>query len=103
MIYILVTTTTCSKCPGFKKSLAEIGFSSKYTGDIIDENSDVFADLISGYQISSAPTLLLFDSALALSSMQEGAIFPKEIFRTSEISELLQFLEGLDKESKDSV
>lgn len=98
MKYILLTTTSCSKCPGFKKELQDIGFFDKYQGEILDETHEFFADIANIYSIQSAPTILLFSEQYALKSMEENGEYPVEDFRTSDIPELLQFLKGLDQE-----
>jgi len=79
MYYLLFTTTTCIKCPSFKKIVLEkVGFGGK----IIDENSENFMNLASKYSIMSAPTFIVF----------ENENLEKEIFRCSEDYELEEFL-----------
>ena len=79
MYYILFTTTTCIKCPSFKKAVSE---KVNFSGKIIDENSENFMDLASKYSIMNAPTFIVF----------EDESLNKEIFRCSEEYELEEFI-----------
>lgn len=79
MYYILFTTTTCIKCPSFKKLILE---NINFNGKIIDENSESFMDLASKYSVMGAPTFIVF----------ENEDLNKEIFRCSEEYELEEFI-----------
>lgn len=79
MYYILFTTTTCIKCPNFKKIVSE---KINFDGKIVDENSEDFMDLASKYSVMSAPLFLVF----------ENENLDKEIFRCSEEYELEEFI-----------
>ena len=85
MYYILFTTTTCIKCPSFKKIVAE---KVKFDGKIIDENSFDFMDLLSRFSVMSAPTFVVF----------EDESLNNEIIRCSEESDLESFLEQQKKD-----
>jgi thioredoxin-related protein len=76
MNYICFTTTSCPKCPEFKSFIAE---NIKFEGEILDETKPNFMEIISSHNVTAAPTILIFDSK-------------KEVFRTSEIYELGEFL-----------
>lgn len=79
MYYILFTTTRCNKCPDFKSYVKD---HIRFKGIILDEVSDEFADEISKNNVISAPTLIIYENDLR----------KKEIFRTSEIYEVKEFL-----------
>ncbi len=77
MKYLLVTTTTCPKCPTMKSFVAE---KISFAGETIDNTDPDFAEKIQKLGIQNAPTILIFDDA------------ENEVFRASEISELAEFL-----------
>lgn len=76
MNYILFTTTRCPKCPAFKQFVAE---NIQFEGVILNEQSQNFMDNIKQFGVSNAPTIVILENT-------------KEIFRTSEISQLQEFL-----------
>ncbi len=78
MNYICFTTTSCPKCPEFKSFITE---NIKFAGEILDETKPNFTEGISKYQVTAAPTILIFDEK-------------KEVFRTNEIYELDDFLKN---------
>lgn len=77
MKYILLTTTYCPKCPSFKSFVQE-----KITmeGRIVDETMGDFTDIITEYNATAAPLMIILDSQ------------DREVFRTSETTELEDFL-----------
>ncbi len=81
MYYILFTTTTCVKCPSFKKLIAD---RVKFSGEIIDEKSENFLDLANKFAVMNAPTFIVFKD----NSLND------EVFRCSEEYELEKFLEN---------
>ena len=58
MIYKLFTTTTCPKCPIFKSTLKSL---IKEDIEEINETHPEFQTLISIYNLTSAPTLIILD------------------------------------------
>ena len=76
MKYLLVTTTTCIKCPSFKEIVKN---KLQFDGEIINEQSLNFSEILQKYNISSAPTIIIFENE-------------KEIFRTTEEFALVEFL-----------
>lgn len=80
MNYILLTTTSCPKCPAMKEFVSEnlAGFSGK----ILDETNPNFMDQVQKYGVTVAPVLIIFDGE-------------KEVFRGSEIYEVEDFLKTL--------
>jgi len=81
MYYILFTTTTCPKCPSFKKVVLD---TAKIDGEIIDETSGKFLNLAARFGVMNAPTFIAFKD----DSLNE------EVFRCSEEYELKKFLEN---------
>lgn len=79
MYYILFTTTTCIKCPSFKKIVVE---KVKFEGDILDETSDKFMELAGKFSVMNAPTFIVF----------EDNTLNKEVARCSDEFELEEFL-----------
>lgn len=76
---ILLTTTSCPKCPAMKAWVAgNINFDIR----IVDETAPDFKDLLAKYNVTAAPTLIL---------EQDG----KEIFRGNEEYEVEDFLKTL--------
>ena len=78
MNYLLFTTTTCPKCPAFKKFVAE---NIDFDGEILDETSPDFSSRIAESGVIVAPVILIFENG-------------KEVFRTGEILELQDFLKA---------
>jgi len=78
MHYLLFTTSTCQKCPSFKKALAE---SLTIPGRIINEQDGDFSRLANEFTVSSVPTLIVFED-------EKGQY---ALLRTSEIAELKHF------------
>lgn len=74
---ILITTTTCPKCPAMKTWVAD---NIDFEIDVFDETSPGFTDILGDYSVTHAPTLILFD--------EDG----KELFRGGEGSEVADFL-----------
>lgn len=81
MYYILFTTTTCVKCPSFKKVVFE---NVKFEGSILNEQSADFGEMASRFNVASAPTIVVF----------ENESLEKELFRTSEEYELVDYLKN---------
>ena len=79
MNYLLFTTTRCPKCPEFKKFVAD---HVTFEGTVLNETMPEFGDRIAEYEVSNAPTIIIFD---------EG----REVFRGSETYELEAFLKTL--------
>lgn len=79
MYYILFTTTTCIKCPAFKKFVSE---KVDFSGQILDEKSEKFMEYASRFGVMAAPTFIVFTNE----SLES------EIFRASEEYELDEFL-----------
>ena len=82
MHYILFTTTTCVKCPSFKKTVFE---NVKFEGNILNEQSSDFIDFAGRFNVASAPTIVIF----------EDESLGKELFRTSEEYELVDYLKNI--------
>ncbi len=80
MNYLLLTTTSCPKCPAMKEFVREnfAGFS----GEILDETKPNFMEEVQKYGVTVAPVLLIFDNG-------------KEVFRGSEIYEVEDFLKQI--------
>lgn len=57
--YILITTTTCTKCKIIKKALEE-KFGKNLV--VIDENNEDFNSICNKYNLSQAPSLIDLDS-----------------------------------------
>lgn len=77
MYGILFTTTSCPKCPAFREYISE---HVSFPVDIFDERHADFQSLVGEHDITAAPTLILCDESR------------KEVFRTSDASELSSFL-----------
>lgn len=73
---ILITTTTCPKCPEVKKWVAK----NMPETSVFDEQAPGFSDVLAEYSVTAAPTLILFDND------------ENEIFRGNEVSEFEDFL-----------
>lgn len=56
---MLITTTTCTKCPTIKKALEE-KFGKNLV--VIDENNEDFNSICNKYNLSQAPSLIDLDS-----------------------------------------
>ncbi len=81
MYYILFTTSTCVKCPSFKKVVFE---NVKFEGNILNEQSVDFSEFAGRFNVASAPTIIIF----------ENENLEKEIFRCSEEYELIDYLKN---------
>ncbi len=77
MRYLLFTTTTCIKCPEFKAFVED---KIDFEGEILNEQSADFAESLTRYGVSTAPTILIFED-------------DTELLRTSELFELEEFLQ----------
>ena len=77
MKYLLLTTTTCPKCPAMKEFVAQ---EIEFEGELLDNESPDFMERAQEYKVESAPTLIIFDD--------EG----EEVFRGSEVQEVKDFL-----------
>lgn len=77
MNYLLLTTTTCPKCPEVKDFVSN---NIKFDGEIIDETHPNFTELLGQYSVTAAPTMIITDD--------KGS----EIFRGNEVSEIEDFL-----------
>lgn len=82
MYYLLFTTTTCLKCPSFKKIVFE---NVKFEGNILNEQSPDFMEFAGRFNVASAPTFIIF----------EDESLEKELFRTSEEYELIDYLKTI--------
>ena len=80
MKYILLTTTSCPKCPAMKE-FVQNNFAEE-SGEILDETSPNFMDLVQKYGVTVAPVLIILEGE-------------KEVFRGTEPSEIEYFLEKL--------
>ena len=78
MNYLLFTTTRCQKCPEFKNFVQE---NIEFEGEILNETMDNFTDMIVTHNATSAPLLIIFNNK------------EEELFRTTEIYELQEYLE----------
>jgi glutaredoxin len=78
MHYILFTTTHCNKCPAMKSFVKD---KVKFSGKILDENSEDFREEVAKNNLTSAPTFIVHDKN-------------QEIFRSSEIYEIEEFLKN---------
>lgn len=76
MNYLLFTTTRCPKCPAFRAYVEE---NLDMEGEVIDENIPDFGKRIADSHVANAPTILIYDG-------------DEEVFRTSEVGELEEFL-----------
>jgi len=76
MNYLLLTTTTCPKCPEMKKFVQD---NISFDGKILNENSEGFYTILTEYNLSVAPTFLVL----------KGDV---EVFRASEIEEISNWL-----------
>jgi glutaredoxin len=74
---LLFTTATCAKCPAFKQYLAE---KNPFEVTELSNTNAEFAAKITEHNVSAAPTLIVFNNET-------------EVFRTSELSELDDFLQ----------
>jgi thioredoxin-related protein len=77
MNYLLITTTTCPKCPEVKDYVAK---NIKFKGEILDETNPNFANVLGEYGVTAAPTMIILD--------EDG----EELFRGNETSEIEDFL-----------
>jgi glutaredoxin len=75
---ILLTTTTCPKCPAMK---AWVSDNIKFDVRIVDETAPDFGDLLRKYGVTAAPTLII---------EKDG----KELFRGNEDYEVEEFLKN---------
>ena len=75
--FILVTTTTCPKCPQVKELVQN---NNVITGKIIDETTPGFSQIVSTYRVTEAPTLLILDSEA------------HEIWRGTDVQEIEKYL-----------
>ena len=75
----MFTTTTCIKCPSFKKIVIE---KINFEGEILDETSEKFMELAGKFSVMNAPTFIVF----------EDKELNKEIARCSDEFELEEFL-----------
>jgi len=76
---ILLTTTSCPKCPAMKAWVAD---NINFDVLIVDENHPEFTDLLGKYSVTTAPTLILEENGT-------------EVFRGSEDYEVDEFLKSL--------
>ncbi len=76
---ILITTTTCPKCPAMKTWVAD---NVKFDVLIIDETHPEFADLLQTYNVTTAPTFIIEENG-------------EEVFRGNDDYEIEDFLKNL--------
>lgn len=74
--YLLFTTSSCSKCPSFKKVVTD---AINFTGKVIDETNQNFQELAQQFKVSSVPMLVVLDQN------------NHEIMRTAEATEVMAF------------
>ena len=67
MRYILITTTTCQQCPPVKEFLYEVMAEIDIDITILDERTAGYMDVITTYDVVSAPSLVAISD--------EGACF----------------------------
>lgn len=79
MQYLLFTTTSCPKCPAFKRQL-ELTLAT-VAGRVIDERDADFAALAQRHSVGNVPLLIVFDDEAGESA----------VLRTGEVSDLLGF------------
>ena len=79
--YILFVTSTCPKCPEMKEYVNSL----RMEGTIIDETHNDFTGFLERFGVTTAPTLILFDS------QHDGSCLT-ELFRGSEVQEIKDFL-----------
>jgi len=77
MRYLLFATMACPKCPTIKTFVAE---NLDFPGEILDDTTPDFLERAGKFQITAAPTLLIFDEN------------DTEIFRGNEVVEIADFL-----------
>ena len=82
MNYILFTTTRCPKCPAFKEFVKTHVL---FEGTLLDETCPNFLEQTQTHKISSAPTIIIFDTE------------NKELFKGNEIYELEEFLKNANR------
>ncbi len=79
MHYLLFTTSTCPKCPAFKRQV-QLTLEGM-EGIIIDEQYAEFEKLAQEYTVGSVPLLLVFDVEACESA----------VLRTGEVADVLSF------------
>lgn len=79
MKYKLFTTSTCIKCPEFKEFVKQ---NIDFDGEVLDERTENFMEQAQTLGVTKAPAFLIFEEN-------------EEIFRTSEVYELDDFLKNL--------
>lgn len=79
MNYLLFTTPTCPKCPGFKDFVQT---HLHFQGNMIDPSDEHFFELSRRYMVNTVPTLIVFED-----EQRESAIL-----RTNDISEVYDFI-----------
>ncbi|NCC69992.1 hypothetical protein EOM09_00195 [bacterium] len=79
MYYILFTTSTCFRCPDFKKNILKI---VDFDGEILDEKNNNFLSMAQQFSIMSVPNIIIFKDKTK----------KEEIFRTSEEYDLISWL-----------
>ena len=78
MRYLLFTTTTCPKCPAMKNFVAEN--LQNLEGETLDNTSPDFGERIAEAKVQTAPTIIFYEG-------------DSEVFRASEVGELVEWLE----------
>ena len=73
MRYLLFTTTTCPKCPAMKEAISE---QIKFDGEIVDDLNPSFFDKAKEFNISSVPTLIIFENDDIVGQIQDPSQLP---------------------------
>ncbi len=79
MYYLLFTTSTCFKCPDFKKNVLE---NVNFDGEILDENNDDFLYKAQQFSVMSVPSIIIFKDKTQ----------KEELFRTNEEYDFINWL-----------
>ena len=58
---LVVTTTSCNRCPAFKEELHKLDLKG-HSIEYIDEERSDFMKVCKDYNLTSAPVVLLFDN-----------------------------------------
>jgi len=79
MYYLLFTTSTCFKCPDFKKSVLK---NVNFDGDILDESNDDCLHKAQQMSVMSVPSIVVYKDKTQ----------KEELFRTNEEYNFINWL-----------
>ncbi len=79
MYYLIFTTSTCFKCPDFKKNILK---NINFEGEILDEHNDDFLSRAQKFSIMSVPFVIIFKDKTQ----------KEELFRTDEEYSFINWL-----------